>query len=98
MSDTHVSADPAGRLGSQRHLDSLLTGDNAAFVDGLFEDWQSDPTSVSADWAELFAAATAGGSGAPVQIGPRQPARSVFNPASGGDSSTKAEVLAAARR
>ena len=35
-------------------LDSLLTGENAALVDDLYNSWLAEPSSVSADWAELF--------------------------------------------
>jgi len=36
-------------------LESLLTGENAAYIDGLYQIWLADPKSVSADWAQLFA-------------------------------------------
>ena len=36
-------------------LDSLLTGDNAAFIDAAFQRWMSDPTAVDPAWAALFA-------------------------------------------
>lgn len=36
-------------------LESLLTGENAAYIDGLYQSWLSDPKSVGADWAQLFA-------------------------------------------
>jgi 2-oxoglutarate dehydrogenase E1 component len=35
--------------------DSLFSGDNAAFVDEMYRAWSLDPSSVAADWAELFA-------------------------------------------
>jgi 2-oxoglutarate dehydrogenase E1 component len=34
---------------------SLLSGDNAAFVDMQYQSWLGDPTSVDQDWAQLFA-------------------------------------------
>jgi 2-oxoglutarate dehydrogenase E1 component len=34
--------------------DSLLSGENAAFVDDKYRDWLLDPASVEADWAALF--------------------------------------------
>ena len=35
-------------------LDSLLSGDNAALLDALYQSWLDDPRSVEADWAALF--------------------------------------------
>ena len=35
-------------------LDSLLTGENAAFIDALYLQWEQDPTSVAPQWASLF--------------------------------------------
>ena len=75
---------------------SLLSGDNAAYVDVLYQSWQSDPASVTADWAALFAGMDA--EEPPVRIGPSRPPRSVFNPAGQGAPATRAQVLAAARR
>ena len=34
--------------------DSLLFGTNAPFIEGIFEDFQQDPTSVSMAWREFF--------------------------------------------
>ncbi len=34
---------------------SLLTGENAAYVDQLWSRWNTDPASVDTSWAELFA-------------------------------------------
>ena len=98
MPDPTAPADAPDLLRQQRHLDSLLTGDNAAYVDGLFQDWQADPASVTDDWAALFAAATNGSAGVPVQIGPARPSRSVFNPRGQGATATREDVLEAARR
>ncbi len=36
------------------NLDSLLIGENAAFIDGLYIQWQNNPLAVSEDWRELF--------------------------------------------
>ena len=36
------------------NLDSLLTGENATFVDGLYLQWQQDPASVEEHWDNLF--------------------------------------------
>ena len=98
MNSPSTSADPAELLDGQRDLDSLLTGENAAFVDGLFQDWQQDPASVSEDWAALFAQATGGRSAPRVQLGPARQARSVFNSQGQSGSATRAEVLEAASR
>ena len=77
-------------------LASLLSGDNAAFVDVLYQSWQQDPASVTADWAALFVGLEADET--PVRIGPSRPARSLFNPSGQGAPATRAQVLAAARR
>ncbi len=37
-------------------LNSLLTGENAPFIDQLYISWQNDPDSVPSEWAELFVA------------------------------------------
>ena len=56
---------------------SLLSGDNAAFLDQLYADWCRDPASVSADWADYFSR-TDGGGLAPAD-GPRFQPRSIFH-------------------
>ena len=38
------------------NLDSLLTGENATFVDGLYLQWQKEPSSVEEHWAKVFSA------------------------------------------
>ena len=98
MNPPTVSADPAELLSARRELDSLLTGDNAAYVDGLFQDWQTDPASVSEDWATLFTHATGGRAAPTVQLGPARPTRSVFNAKGQVGTATRAEVLEAASR
>jgi 2-oxoglutarate dehydrogenase E1 component len=35
-------------------LESLLTGENAAYIDALYQSWLQDPASVDAQWAALF--------------------------------------------
>ena len=37
------------------NLDSLLTGENASFIDEIYLEWQQDPTSVEEHWASIFA-------------------------------------------
>ena len=37
------------------HPDSLLTGENAAFLDEQYAKWLHDPNSVPAAWRDLFA-------------------------------------------
>ncbi len=70
---------------------SLLTGDNAAFIDALYESWLRDPGSVAPDWAALFAAHGADGIGAGWSPRPAPSTASVFQggpaptaPAAGG--------------
>ena len=36
------------------NLDSLLTGENASFIDEIYLQWQQDPTSVEEHWASIF--------------------------------------------
>jgi 2-oxoglutarate dehydrogenase E1 component len=37
------------------NLDSLLTGENASFIDDMYLEWRQDPTSVEEHWASIFA-------------------------------------------
>lgn len=69
------------------NADSLLSGDNAAFIDDQYRKWLVDPGSVSADWAELFttwdgetANGSPHGSMSAVKAGPSFRPRSIFNP------------------
>ena len=39
---------------------SHLSGGNAAYIEGYYEDWLEDPSSVPAHWAELFATLQSG--------------------------------------
>ncbi|MCB9777838.1 MAG: 2-oxoglutarate dehydrogenase E1 component [Alphaproteobacteria bacterium] len=82
-------------------LDSLLTGENAAWVDAQYARWSADPASVDPEWAELFASWGGAGSGGfthhPAGITPSFPARSIF----GGGGRTSAdpdEIMAVAAR
>ena len=89
-------------------LESLLTGENAAYVDAQYTAWRRDPSSVEPEWAQLFAqfdaeqgtAHIGNGSGGPLpgQV-PRFPTQSIFSsaPAAPG-ATTQAEVMAAAAR
>ncbi|TVQ90593.1 MAG: 2-oxoglutarate dehydrogenase E1 component [Deltaproteobacteria bacterium] len=40
--------------GRNVHTDSLLSGENAAYVDELYQAWLREPASVAKDWAALF--------------------------------------------
>ena len=40
--------------GENVDLSSLLTGENANYIDTLYLQWQEEPTSVSPEWRELF--------------------------------------------
>lgn len=35
---------------------SYLSGGNMAYIDGLYEDYLADPSSISEEWQEVFAA------------------------------------------
>ena len=87
MSDTSPTACSAP--------DSLLSGDNAAYIDLMYQAWQQDPASVAADWAALFDSMES--EPTPVRLGPSASARSVFNPG-GSASDSQAQALVAARR
>jgi 2-oxoglutarate dehydrogenase E1 component len=78
---------------------SLLTGDNAAFLDQLYTDWCRDPASVSPDWADYFAAADGKlGAGLPAAAdGPSFRPRSIFH-GRGGGSSAAADTRTAHRQ
>ena len=39
---------------SENNLDSLLTGENALFIDQKYISWSKDPNSVSSEWRTLF--------------------------------------------
>ena len=81
---------------------SLLTGDNAAYVDQLYTSWRSNPTSVPPEWSTLFAGLEKPSDGERLSAGevPRFPRSTIFR--SGGGSGPAsvdvADVMAAARR
>ena len=60
---------------------SLLTGDNAAFLDQLYSDWCRDPASVDPEWGAWFAAADGQAeAGLPTSAeGPHFRPRSIFH-------------------
>ncbi|WGM45485.1 2-oxoglutarate dehydrogenase E1 component [Brevundimonas sp. NIBR10] len=47
-------ADDAGRLNQVFAETSFLYGANAAFIEGLHEQWAADPASVTAEWRSFF--------------------------------------------
>jgi 2-oxoglutarate dehydrogenase E1 component len=81
---------------------SLLTGDNAAYVDQLYTAWRQDPASVPPEWSTLFAGLDAPADPGRVPAGavPRFPRGTIFR--SGAPASAPAvdaaDVMAAARR
>jgi len=78
-------------------LDSLLTGDNAAWVDARYRDWLQDPDSISSDWAALFAGAgRAAGAQAGVVL--TFPPRSIFHGGARPVADHGAALMAAAER
>ncbi|MFK7926861.1 MAG: hypothetical protein AB8H79_01640, partial [Myxococcota bacterium] len=65
--------------------DSLLSGDNAAFIDQQYQMWLNDAASVEPAWAQLFSSWDPGeeeptGSGATFATGPSFTPRSIFEP------------------
>jgi len=58
--------------------ESLLSGDNAGFLDQQYRAWLTDPQAVDADWRLLFEGLEETGSGG--RIGPSFQPRSIFNP------------------
>ena len=60
--------------------ESLLTGENAAFIDGLYQAWISDPSSVDAVWQDLFTEAGPAQGGPGHAEGPSFRPRTIFNP------------------
>ncbi len=58
------------------------SGHSLAFVEELYEEFLSDPSSVSGEWAQYFASLDGGSTnGAPVKLGPSFRPASIFNPA-----------------
>ncbi|MFT6142259.1 MAG: 2-oxoglutarate dehydrogenase E1 component [Myxococcota bacterium] len=68
--------------------DSLLSGDNAVFLDQQYRSWLDDPSGVDAEWSELFATwdRPSGGGGR----SPEASGRSIFH--GGGDGSVSGTV------
>jgi 2-oxoglutarate dehydrogenase E1 component len=82
-------------------ISSLLTGENAAFIDEQYNLWLRNPSSVEPDWAELFSEWER--EEAPLLSGSEQhpEPRSIFNPtisANGDGPSISASDLDVARR
>ncbi len=83
---------------------SLLTGENAAYVDQLYTIWLQDPAGVPAEWAELFAgmdAPDADRGGPTPGVEPVFPRRSIFSGGAGAASSGMSDAacaITAARR
>ncbi len=82
---------------------SLLTGENAPYIDGLYAAWLDDPGAVDADWQRLFASWGSPPAGAAVRPGSsptRRPA-SIFAPVAApqaAGATSAADLLAAVRR
>ncbi|MBN2797513.1 MAG: 2-oxoglutarate dehydrogenase E1 component [Deltaproteobacteria bacterium] len=77
-----------------RHA-SLLTGENAAYVDDQYRAWREDPGSVDPELAAMFAAWGADG---PAPRGPSFEARSIFNPAASGPGVAREALVHAAEK
>ena len=75
--------------------ESLLNGDNAAFLDVKYQSWQIDPASVEPEWAALFASwpAEDGDPAGTIQTGPRFAPRSIYNRAAGVSGSMASDDL-----
>ena len=67
-----------------QELSSLLTGENAAFVDQLYSSWCEDPGTVSEDWQEIFSTLESNGSTGVVSPAPDR--RSIFHGSGHGDN------------
>lgn len=76
---------------------SLLTGENAAYVDALYAEWSADPAAVSADWAALFESWGPSPDRHPGR-GPSFTPASIFGARGGAASSTSAADIAVAQR
>ena len=59
--------------------DSLLTGENAAFLDMQYAAWLDDPNSVEPEWREMFARFERPSRSATVARPPSFSPRSIFN-------------------
>jgi len=78
--------------------ESLLLGENAAFVDEKYLAWLADPSSVDPSWATLFASFERPENGHTPRLGPTFRPRTIFDPLGGGAPATQGDVLAAALR
>lgn len=65
--------------------DSLLSGDNATFLDDAYASWREDPASVDSDLRALFESLDAPQNGARIGGGPTFQPRSIFSPTPGAD-------------
>lgn len=63
--------------------DSLLSGENATFLDDAYASWRGDPSSVDDDLRELFASLEGPTNGARIGGGPSFTPRSIFASTSG---------------
>ena len=70
-------------------LASLLTGENAAFIDQLYTKWCSNPESVPEDWRVVFSSVEPNGAIAPRVMDSDR--RSIFH-GSGGTSDDRSQV------
>ncbi len=77
---------------------SLLSGENAAFLDEKYVAWLRDPSAVEPAWAALFASWERPENGHTPRLGPSFTPRSLFNPAGQGAPATQGDVLAATLR
>ncbi|MCA9571537.1 MAG: hypothetical protein KC656_27050, partial [Myxococcales bacterium] len=64
--------------------DSLLSGDNASFLDEAWARWREDPASVDPELQEVFASLEGPTNGVRIGGGPSFRPRSIFDAAGGG--------------
>lgn len=82
---------------SESNLDSLLTGENALFIDQKYISWSKDPNSVSEEWRALFESWEKDQSTSNYEPQPNQPPsifQSVSVQSSGGISSSEVQQVA----
>ena len=79
-------------------IESLLTGENAAFVEQQYLAWIDDPASVPAEWQALFAEYGPAPDKHSLDGVPHYPSRSIFNPRGTGTSTGAAARAAALRQ
>ena len=87
MSQSADASSPASTL-----PDSLLTGENAAFLDQQYLQWQDDPSSVEPEIRATFEAIEGPPNGR-TGMGPSFQSRSIFAPAGVGTDSRQAKVV-----